>query len=124
MVFPSPPALLVDSGMASTYQTIVGESLPLVLDSKINELVTGSPNRILSPGLLLHLSIGASTVATKKVVANLFYRDVRILRPVSLGETLQTTTEVVAMQDSTPKQNRPHRGKVLLKISTKAVDGQ
>ena len=23
MVFPSPPALLVDSGMASTYQTIV-----------------------------------------------------------------------------------------------------
>ena len=122
MVFPSPPALLVDSGMASTYQTIVGESLPLVLDSKISELVTGSPNRILSPGLLLHLSIGASTVATKKVVANLFYRDVRILRPVSLGETLQTTTEVVAMQDSTPKQNRPHRGKVLLKISTKAND--
>ena len=122
MVFPSPPALLVDSGMASTYQTIIGESLPLVLDSKISELVTGSPNRILSPGLLLHLSIGASTVATKKVVANLFYRDVRILRPVSLGETLQTTTEVIAMQDSTPKENRPHRGKVLLKISTKAND--
>ena len=122
MVFPSPPALLVDSGMASTYQTIVGESLPLVLDSRISELVTGSSNRILSPGLLLHLSIGASTVATKKVVANLFYRDVRILRPISLGETLQTTTEVVAMQDSTPKENRSPRGKVLLKISTKAND--
>jgi len=122
MVFPSPPALLVDSGMASTYQTIVGESLPLVLDSRISESVTGSPNRILSPGLLLHLSIGASTVATKKVVANLFYRDVRILRPVFLGETLQTTTEVVAMQDSTPKENRSPRGKVLLKISTKAND--
>ena len=122
MVFPSPPAVLVDSGMASTYQAIVGESLPLVLDSKISEAVTGSPNRILSPGLLLHLSIGASTVATKKVIANLFYRDVRILRSVSLGETLRTTTEVVAMQDSSPKENRSPRGKVLLKISTKAND--
>jgi len=122
MVFPSPPAVLVDSGMASTYQAIVGESLPLVLDSKISQAVTGSPNRILSPGLLLHLSIGASTVATKKVIANLFYRDVRILRSVSLGETLRTTTEVVAMQDSAPKENRSPRGKVLLKISTKAND--
>ena len=120
MLFPTPPALVADSGMASTYQSIIGESLQLVLDSKISNAVTGSSNRLLSPGLLLHLSIGASTVATKKVIANLFYRDVRILRPVFLGETLQTSTEVIAMQDSKPKENRPHRGKVLLKITTKA----
>ncbi|HJM27711.1 MAG: hypothetical protein QF596_07580 [Acidimicrobiales bacterium] len=120
MVFPSPPPIVVDSGMASTYQSIVGEALPLVLDSQISKAVTGMSNRMLSPGLLLHLSIGASTVATKKVIANLFYRDVRILRPVYHGETLLTTTEVVAMQDSKPKENRPHRGKVLLKITTRA----
>tara|TARA_Y100000590_G_scaffold455613_1_gene604605 strand:- start:800 stop:1777 length:978 start_codon:yes stop_codon:yes gene_type:complete len=120
MVFPSPPPVHVDSGMAATYQSIAGEALPLVLDTRISNAVTGLSDRLISPGLLLHLSIGASTVATKKVIANLFYRNVRILRPVILGETLVTTTQVMAMRDSAPKENRSNRGKVLLKITTEA----
>ena len=122
LVFPVPPAVVVDSGLASVYQSITGEALPLVLDPKICNEVTGTENRIASPGLLLHLSIGASTVATKKVIANLFYRNVRILRPVFLGDVLHTTTEVVALQDSRSTDKSTLRGKVLLKITTYAND--
>ena len=120
--FPAPPAVVLDSGLASVYQSIAGEALPLVLDPKLCGEVTGIKQRIVSPGLLLHLSIGASTVATKKVIANLFYRNVRILRPVFLGEVIHTTTEVVALQDSRSTGKGTLRGKVLLKITTYAND--
>lgn len=120
--FPAPPAVVLDSGLASVYQSITGEVLPLVLDPKLCGEVTGIEQRIVSPGLLMHLSIGASTVATKKVIANLFYRNVRILRPVFLGEVIHTTTEVVALQDSRSKSKGTLRGKVLLKITTSAND--
>tara|TARA_B100000614_G_scaffold261161_1_gene289926 strand:+ start:63 stop:1037 length:975 start_codon:yes stop_codon:yes gene_type:complete len=122
LIFPAAPAVVLDSGLASVYQSIVGEALPLVLDPKLCGEITGIEQRIVSPGLLLHLSIGASTVATKKVIANLFYRNVRILRPVFLGEVLNTTTEVVALQDSRSKNKGTLRGKVLLKITTFAND--
>ena len=122
LIFPAPPAVVLDSGLASVYQSIAGEALPLVLDPKLCGEITGIEQRIVSPGLLLHLSIGASTVATKKVIANLFYRNVRILRPVFLGEVLNTTTEVVALQDSRSKNKGILRGKVLLKITTFAND--
>ena len=122
LIFPAPPAVVLDSGLASVYQSIAGEALPLVLDPKLCSEVTGIEQRIVSPGLLLHLSIGASTVATKKVIANLFYRNVRILRPVFLGEVIRTTTEVVALQDSHSTGKGVLRGKVLLKISTYAND--
>ena len=122
LIFPAPPPVLVDSGLASTYQSIAGEALPLVLDPRISKEVTGVEERIVSPGLLLHLSIGASTVATKKVIANLFYRNVKILRPVFLGQILHTITEVVALQDSQPKDKQALRGKALLKITTFAND--
>ena len=122
LIFPAPPAVILDSGLASVYQSIAGEALPLVLDPKLCGEITGSKQRIVSPGLLLHLSIGASTVATKKVIANLFYRNVRILRPVFLGEVLHTTTEVAALQDSRSTGTGTLRGKVLLKITTYAND--
>ena len=122
LIFPAPPAVVIDSGLASVYQSIAGEALPLVLDPKLCGEITGIKQRIVSPGLLLHLSIGASTVATKKVIANLFYRNVRILRPVFLGEVLHTTTQVVALQDSRSTSKGTLRGKVLLKITTYAND--
>ena len=123
MVFPSPPAVSVDSGVAASYQSIAGEAFPLVLDQQLCSAVTGSSSRLVSPGLLLHLSIGASTVATKNVIANLFYRDVRILRQVFIGETIETVTRVVSMSDSAPREGREPRGKVLLNITTMA-DGE
>ncbi len=120
--FPPPPAVTVDGGLAAAYQAIAGEALPLSLDVRVAGAVTGSPRRVVSPGLVMHLSIGASTVATKRVIANLFYRKVRLLRPVFEGQTLHTTTRVVAMADSEPRPGREPRGKVLLGITTTADD--
>jgi acyl dehydratase len=120
---PAPSGVTVDSGLMAAYQAIAGESLPLSLDVRAARQVTGSPRRIVSPGLVLHLSIGASTVATRKVIANLFYRNVRILRPVLEGETLRTTTRVLAMADNEPRPDRPPRGRVVLGITTTA-DGE
>jgi len=68
----------------------------------------------------MHLSVGASTVATKRVIANLFYRDALLRRPVFEGETLRTTTRVLAMADGSLRPGQPPRGKALLGIVTTA----
>ena len=69
---------------------------------------------------MLHLSVGASTVATKRVIANLFYRGVLLRRPVFEGETLSTTTRVLAMADGSRREGQAPRGKALLGIVTTA----
>jgi acyl dehydratase len=122
LVLPSPPAVTIDSGLAATYQAITGDALALCLDTRLSQRVTGRPEVLASPGLVMHLSIGASTVATKRVIANLFYRNVRLRRPVFRGETLHTVTTVVAMADSAPRPGQRPRGKALLRIVTTADD--
>jgi 2-methylfumaryl-CoA hydratase len=122
LVFPSPPAVTIDSGLAAAYQAISGDALALCLDARLSARVTGAPTPLASPGLVLHLSIGASTVATKRVIANLFYRNVRLSRPVFRGETLHTVTRVEAMADAAPKEGQRPRGKALLGIVTSADD--
>jgi len=75
----------------------------------------------------MHVSIGASTVATRNVIANLFYRNVLLARQVFQGETLRTVTGVRSMADASPKPSGPaspgHRGKVVLGIETTTADG-
>ena len=120
---PRQPSVVVDEGMAALYQSMVGERLPMVLDPAVFEAVTGRPGRLASPALVMHLSIGHSTTLTRRAIANLFYRDVRLLRPVLIGQSLATTVTVVALADSRPRPGRPHRGKALVGIVTTA-DGE
>ncbi|GIS98967.1 MAG: hypothetical protein CM1200mP26_06800 [Acidimicrobiales bacterium] len=40
------------------------------------------------------MSIGQSTVATRTVIANLFYRGVALQHPVRHGETLHSTVTI------------------------------
>ena len=61
-------------------------------------------------------------MATRRVIANLFYRDLTLTRPVHLGETLHTVTEVRALSDASRRPGTPARGKVLLGITTTADD--
>ena len=122
-VLPAQPSVVIDDGMAALYQSTVGERLPIVMDSAVCEAVTGRPGRLASPALVMHLSIGHSTTLTRRAVANLFYRDVRLLRPVFVGQSIATTVTVAALADSRPRPGRPHRGKVLVDIVTTA-DGE
>ena len=116
---PQPPVTL-DSGLAAWYQSIVGEVLPLSLDHRLALAVTGSDRPLASAGLVANLSVGQSTVATRRAIANLFYRNMRIARPVHLGETLHTRVRILDMADATPRPDRPNRGKVLLGMQTTA----
>ena len=120
---PRQPSVVIDDGTAALYQSMVGERLGMVMDSAVCEAVTGRPGRLASPALVMHLSIGHSTTLTRRAIANLFYRDVRLLRPVLVGQSIATTVTVAALADSRPRPGRPHRGKVLVDIVTTA-DGE
>ena len=120
---PRQPSVVIDEGLAALYQSMMGERLPMVMDPAVSAAVTGRPGRLASPALVMHLSIGHSTTLTRRVIANLFYRDLRLLRPVFIGQSLATTVTVVALADSRPRPGRPHRGKALVDIVTTA-DGE
>ncbi|MEM7095968.1 MAG: acyl dehydratase [Actinomycetota bacterium] len=116
--FPEPAGVTIDDGMASLYTAISGDGLALTLDRDLCRRVTGSSSLLANPALVMHVSIGASTVATRNVIGNLFYRNVVLRQQVFLGETLRTVTGVRAMADSRPKPGSKPRGKALLTIST------
>lgn len=86
------------------------------------EAITGQPGSVVNPALVLQVAIGQSTVATRKVVANLFYRGVRQLRTVRVGETLTTVVTVRGLREASARPDRPPRGLVLLGMQT--VDDQ
>ena len=120
---PRQPSVVIDEGMAALYQSMMGERLPMVMDPAVSAAVTAQPGRLASPALVMHLSIGHSTTLTRRAIANLFYRNLRFLRPVFIGQSLATTVTVVALSDSRPRPERPHRGKALVDIVTTA-DGE
>ena len=121
--FPSPPGVKIDSGMASLYTAICGDGLALSLDQQLCEAVTGNDMLLINPALLLHVSIGASTVATRNVIGNLFYRNVKLAQQLHQGVTVRTVTGITAMSDARPKPGVVPRGKALLGISTTTSDG-
>ena len=112
----------LDEGEAAVYQAICGDPLALALSAPLSEAVTGTPGRLANPALVMHISIGQSTVATQRVVANLFYRGVALSQVVRLGETLHTTVEVRGLRETTRRDDRPPRGLALLGIRTVRVD--
>ena len=70
----------------------------------------------------MQYSIGQTTNATRRAIANLYYRSVRILRTVEAGETLRTTAKVLGLSDGKPRDGQ-HRGKVWLGIETVGDNG-
>ncbi len=120
---PAAPAMTIGPGDAALYQAICGDPLRVPLSRPLSQQVTGHSESIVNPALVMHISIGQSTVATCRVVANLFYRGVVIRRPVLLGETLFTTVHVRGLKENTRRPDRPPRGMALLGITTVNDDG-
>ena len=117
---PQQPGVTIDSGVCAIYQALVGERLPLVQNRRTCAEVTGSDQPLVSPGLIMALSVGHTTTVSRRVVANLFYRDVLLPRPVYQGQTLETTVRVLAMRDGRPRPDRPPRGMVLVACESTA----
>lgn len=114
---PPLPAITLSDADNALYRAVTGDQHPLVSDTSGYAAAAGSPGRLANPGMVMQYSIGQTTMATRQVIANLYYRSVRFLRPVELGETLRTTATVLGLRDSAPKDGQ-HRGKVWLGVRT------
>jgi acyl dehydratase len=118
---PLPSVTLTDADNAM-YRAITGDQHALAADANRYRAVSGSSGSLANPGIVMHYSIGQTTMATRQAIANLYYRSVRVLRPVEIGDTLSTVTTVLGLKDSAPKGDQ-YRGKVWLGIVTSSEDG-
>lgn len=118
---PLPPATVTEADNIA-YRMITGDQHLPSSDRRSYRAVSGSDGALVNPALVMQYSIGQTTNATRRAIANLYYRSVRILRPVEVGETLETTATVMGLCDSKPKGDQ-HRGKVWLGIETVGDNG-
>jgi citrate lyase beta subunit/acyl dehydratase len=112
------PGVTLTDGHAALHQAIVGDRLRLALDAALFEAVTGTPGVLAHPMLVCDVAIGQSTAPSARVLGNLFYRGLGA-RPVAVGTTLRTTTEVVARRDASRG-----RGIVVLRVTTVDARGE
>ncbi|SEE72501.1 hypothetical protein [Jiangella alba] len=117
------PAVTLDAGLQAQHRAILGDRLPLCLDDSLAEAVTGRAG-LAHPGVVWDVAIGQSSVVTRQVVANLFYRGLRLRSTPYLGDTLVTSAEVVATRRVRSRADRPERGKVVLRILTRDQTGR
>ena len=118
------PAMTMGPGETAVYQAVCGDPLAISLSRPLAEAITGHPGSVVNPALVLQVAIGQSTVATRKVVANLFYRGVRQLNTVRVGDTLSTAVSVRGLREASARPDRPPRGLVLLGIQTHDDQGR
>ncbi len=123
-VFDDAPALTLTSGHAAVHQAIAGDRLRLSLDTLVSRLVTGRDEPLAHPNLVCDVAIGQSTGPTQRVRGNLFYRGLVLQRPVFVGDTLITRTEVVALKQNRSREGAPATGLVVLRIRTCDQDDQ
>lgn len=122
MTIPSLPPVTVTEADNVAYRMITGDQHLPAADRGLAARLTGRDTGMIYPSLAMQYSIGQTTNATRRAVANLYYRSVRLLRTVSVGETLRTTATVLGLSDGKPKDGQ-HRGKVWLGIETVGDDG-
>ncbi|MSO41882.1 MAG: acyl dehydratase [Solirubrobacterales bacterium] len=118
-VYEDAPAFTVTEGHAALHQALLGDRLKLALDAELSAAVTGESGRQLAnPNLVCDVAIGQSTGPTQRVLGNLFYRGLVLLRPVFVGDTLRTRSEVVALKQNRPRDDGSGSGLVVLRIRT------
>lgn len=117
------PALTLTSGHAALHQALVGDRLRLCLDATLCAAVTGRAELLAHPNLICDVAIGQSTGVTQRVRGNLFYRGVVFRRPMFIGDTMRTRTEVVGLRQNRPRGDGAATGLVALRIQTENQDG-
>ena len=118
------PALTLTWGHAAIHQAIAGDRMLLPLDARLSREVTGSEQALVHPNLVCDVAIGQSTIPTQRVLGNLFYRGLVLLRQVHRGDTLRTRTEVVALKQNRPRADGSCAGLAVLRIRTENQRGE
>jgi acyl dehydratase len=116
--FDAAPGLTLTDGHAALHQAILGDRLRLALDAHLCAAVLGDDKRLVHPGLVCDVAIGQSTLATQRVIANLFYRGLVLRRAPQIGDTLRTVTAVVALRDTSARAGRAPTGLAVLRVRT------
>jgi acyl dehydratase len=114
-VFDSAPAVTLTSGHAAFHAALFGDRLRLPLDAGLCRSVTGR-SALAHPNLVCNIAIGQTTEPTQRVKGNLFYRGLVLQTPVFIGDTLRTTTEIVALRQNRPKPGRDATGLAVLQV--------
>lgn len=117
-VFDAAPSMTLTAGTAALHQAILGDRLRLPLDAQLTHVVTGATTPLAHPGLVCDVAIGQSTLVTRRVRANLFYRGLAFFRYPVIGDTLFTRTEVVGLKQNSAKAGRETTGLVALRVTT------
>lgn len=121
--FEQAPAMQLTSGIAAAHHAIVGGRLRLPFDPALSSRVTGRAEPFAAPALVWDVSIGQSTLVTRRAIANLFYRGLVFRRAPAIGDTLRTVTTITGLRPVTPKPGRSPRGLVVMRIETTDQDG-
>lgn len=121
-VYEDAPSITLTEGIAAAHQAIIGDRLRLALDRHLSAAVTGAP--LAHPALVWDVAIGQSTVVTRRVKANLFYRGLTFHRFPSIGDTLRTRTEVVGLRQNSAKPGRQPTGSAALRITCADHEGR
>lgn len=122
-LFTDAPAITITEGYTALYQAIFGDRQRLPLDAHLCAEVTGSEKLLVNSGLVCNVAIGQTTYASQRVMGNLFYRGLIIKAPVFVGDTLRTTTKVVALRQNRIRQGRAASGMVALEIEVRNQRG-
>ena len=120
----SAPSVTVTDGHAALYQATVGDRLRLPLDHHLARAVTGQTRALVHPMLVINLVNGQTTYASQHVKGNLFYRGLLLQKPVFIGDTLTTTTQVVGLRQNRHKPDRATTGMVALEMETMNSAGE
>lgn len=123
-VFDDAPAVTLTEGHAALHQAIFGDRLRLPLDHRLAAATTGRAEPLAHPNLVCNVAIGQTTTPSQRVRGNLFYRQLVLLRPVHLGDTLRTRTEVTGLRQSSRRPGRPATGAAVLRMRVENQDGK
>lgn len=114
--FSEVPPVTLTEGYAAAHQMVFADRSRLCLSAPLSQAVTGRSDMVVNSALVCNMAIGQSTIPSQRVMGNLFYRGLRFHRPVYLGDTLTTTTRVMALRQNTPKPGRAASGMVGLEM--------
>lgn len=118
------PGVTITAGHTALYQALFGDRMQLPLDHHLSIEVAGCERPLVHPGLVSNIAIGQSTFPSQRVKGNLFYRGLVYLRPVWLGDTLRTRTEVIALRQNQDKPGRSATGVAALEVTVKDQNDQ
>jgi len=122
--FTDAPAVTITEGYTAIHQAMFGDRMRLPLNQPLCHGVTGQDSTLVNPSLVANIVIGQSTHASQRVMGNLFYRGLVFKQPVYTGDTIETTTRVIALRQNRIKEGRANSGMVALEICASNQRGE